>query len=83
MAELSLNDKSTIKEHPLAGSLVDISELLEKVEDIYELCQDPSGTTIGSPDRFYRNTLSRLLFALQGGDAVFNLRSRIASLINQ
>ncbi|KMP02682.1 hypothetical protein CIRG_02374 [Coccidioides immitis RMSCC 2394] len=73
MAELSPDEKSIIKDYPLAGSLDNLCGLLQEAETIYS-----SDTAIDSLDQLYRSALSKLLHALQGGDAAFNLRSRIA-----
>ncbi|KMU75272.1 hypothetical protein CISG_04691 [Coccidioides immitis RMSCC 3703] len=78
MAELSPAEESIIKEHPLAGSLSNLCSLLQEAETIYESHQTSSDTAINSLDQLYQNALSKLLHALLGGDAAFNLRSRIA-----
>ncbi|EFW18588.1 hypothetical protein D8B26_005348 [Coccidioides posadasii str. Silveira] len=78
MAELSPDEKSIIKDYPLAGSLDDLCGLLQEAEPMYESRQISSDATIDRLDRLYQNALSKLLHGLLGADAAFNLRSRIA-----
>ena len=69
MANLSQVDRAIIAKHPLESSLTHLHDLLQKVEQTYE----PNST---SYDDSARKAISRLLSALLGHEAAFDLRSK-------
>ncbi|KAI1932495.1 hypothetical protein LOZ66_006855, partial [Ophidiomyces ophidiicola] len=78
MAELSPDEKSIIKDHSLTDSLHDLRGLLQEAENIYVSRLISYNGSVDSLDKLYQNAISKLLSALQGEDAAFNLRSRSA-----
>ena len=78
MVSLSDDDLQIVKDHPLSDSLDRLRASLESVERSYSV----AGSLDGVDDRFAQhcqNVVSRLLHALQGEEAAFNLQSSISS----
>ncbi|KAI1954742.1 hypothetical protein LOZ58_006907, partial [Ophidiomyces ophidiicola] len=78
MAELSLDEKSIIDDHSLSDSVHDLRALLQEAENIYASRLISKDGSVDSLNKLYQNAISKLLYALQGEDAAFNLRSRSA-----
>ncbi|OJD22287.1 hypothetical protein ACJ73_06364 [Blastomyces percursus] len=76
MAGLSQEDRNIIKKHPLTNLVDRLRGALQEAESIYEsrLIYDGADESL---DQLYRNAISKLLSALQGEDAAYNLRSRV------
>ncbi|KAI1969878.1 hypothetical protein LOZ53_006367 [Ophidiomyces ophidiicola] len=78
MTELSPDENSIIEHHSLNHLVHDLRGLLEEAENIYASRLISYDGSIDSLDTLYQNAISKLILALQGQDAAFNLRSRIA-----
>ncbi|KAM5499615.1 hypothetical protein McanMca71_006189 [Microsporum canis] len=78
MAELSSEEISIIKDHPLTGSLNSLCQLLQETEKAYESLLISEEGAVDSLNRLYRNALSKLVLALIDEAAAYNLHSRIA-----
>ncbi|KAI1906870.1 hypothetical protein LOZ65_006819 [Ophidiomyces ophidiicola] len=78
MVELSPDEKSIIEDHSLSDLVHDLCGLLQEAENIYASRLILNDGSVDSLDKLYQNAISKLLYALQGEDAAFNLRSRSA-----
>ncbi|EDN05674.1 predicted protein [Histoplasma mississippiense (nom. inval.)] len=77
MAGLLQEDRNIVKNHPLTNLVDRLRGALQEAERIYEsrLIYDGADESL---DQLYRNTISKLLSALQGEDAAYSLRSRMS-----
>ncbi|KAI1954740.1 hypothetical protein LOZ58_006909, partial [Ophidiomyces ophidiicola] len=76
MAELSPDEKSIIEDHSLSDSVHDLRGMLQEAENIYVSRLISYNGSVDSLNKLYQNAISKLLYALLGEDAAFNLRSR-------
>ena len=79
MANLLQNDRNIIAEHPLDTSLDHLQEPLRKIEQSYDTSPLSFDGAADGPDLGPQKTLSRLLSALMGHEAAYNLRSKIGN----
>ncbi|EAS32100.3 uncharacterized protein CIMG_03124 [Coccidioides immitis RS] len=79
MANLSQDDRITIKKYPLNNSLDHLQDLLQDTERFYTTHLISDDGALDGLDEACQKTVSRLLSALQGTDAALVLQSRISS----
>ncbi|MCJ1425542.1 hypothetical protein MMC29_003442 [Sticta canariensis] len=79
MANLSQNDRAIITEHPLNKCLDHLREPLEEVGRNYKLSSLSYDGVVDRPDSGPQKAISRLLSALLGHEAAFDLRSKISN----
>ncbi|KAL8663078.1 MAG: hypothetical protein Q9168_008155, partial [Polycauliona sp. 1 TL-2023] len=79
MANLSQNDRNIIAEHPLDNCLDHLQDPLRKAEQDYRPASLSYDGTVDSLDSGPQKAISRLLYALQGHEVAFDLRSKTGS----
>jgi hypothetical protein len=79
MANLSLNDRSIIAEHPLDTSLDHLREPLRKAEQNYRPGSLSYDGTVDNHDPGPRKAISRLLNTLEGHEVALDLQSKTGS----
>ncbi|EEH42949.2 uncharacterized protein PADG_07769 [Paracoccidioides brasiliensis Pb18] len=77
MVELSPDETAIIKKHPLTKSFSDLHGLLQEAERTHASWSISDDGATDKRVQLHRNAITKLLSALQGEDAAFNLRSRI------
>ncbi|PGH35791.1 hypothetical protein GX50_01375 [[Emmonsia] crescens] len=73
MAELSLNSRAIIANYPLKNSLDCVRDSLQEAEQSYKSDLAFYDGSADTPDQTWQETISRLLLALMGEKAAFNL----------